>query len=114
MFVCSYIFLSMVKTYGPKIGPLKKKLPYGTPIRLYGRKKERYWEFKKNEAKIRLKYFDETLILRRNFFPKSFKSFLIDLMIMFKVYRRCLQRFSLRWKKNYERTIILENIFNES
>ena len=27
MFVYSYILLSMVKTYGPKIGPLKKKLP---------------------------------------------------------------------------------------
>eukprot|EP00493_Phyllostaurus_siculus_P007127 UN07201 len=26
-------------------------------------------------------------------------------MIMFKVCRRCLQRFPLRWKKNYERTI---------
>ena len=26
-------------------------------------------------------------------------------MIMFKVCRRCLQRFSLRCKKNYERTI---------
>ena len=26
-------------------------------------------------------------------------------MIMFKVCRRCLQSFSLRWKKNYERTM---------
>ena len=39
------------------------------------------------------------------FFSKCSKNFSIDLMIMFKVSRRCLQRFSLRWKKNYERTI---------
>ena len=32
MFVYSYILLSMVKTYGPKIGPLKKKIPLATVI----------------------------------------------------------------------------------
>ena len=59
----------------------------------------------KNDAKIRLEYSDETLILRRNFFSKCSKKFSIGIMIMFKVCRRCLQRCSLRWKKNYERTI---------
>ena len=59
----------------------------------------------KKDAKIRLEYSDETLIFRRNFFSKCSKNFSIGLMIMFKVCRRCLQRCSLRWKKNYERTI---------
>ena len=59
----------------------------------------------KIDAKIRLEYSDETLILRGNFFSKCSKNFSIGLMIMFKVCRRCLQRFSLRCKKNYERTI---------
>ena len=39
------------------------------------------------------------------FFSKCSKNFSIGLMITFKVCRRCLQCFSLRWKKNYERTI---------
>ena len=39
------------------------------------------------------------------FFSKCSKKFSIGFMIMFKVCRRCLQRFPLRWKKNYERTI---------
>ena len=67
--------------------------------------KGKYTGMWKNDAKIRLEYSDETLILRRNFFSKCSKNFSIGLMIMFKVCRRCLQRCSLRWKKNYERTI---------
>ena len=41
----------------------------------------------------------------KTFFSKCSKNFSIGLMIMFKVCRRCLQCFPLRWKKNYERTI---------
>ena len=67
--------------------------------------KGKYTGMSKIDAKIRLEYSDETLILRGNFFSKCSKNFSIGLMIMFKVCRRCLQRFSLRCKKNYERTI---------
>ena len=68
--------------------------------------KGKYTGMSKIDAKIRLEYSDETLNLREIFFfPKCSKNFSIGLMIMFKVCRRCLQRFSLRCKKNYERTI---------
>ena len=43
--------------------------------------------------------------MRRNFSSKCSKIFSIGLMIMFKVCRRCLQRCSLRSKKNYVRAI---------
>ena len=47
--------------------------------------KGKYAEMSKIDAKIRLEYSDETLILRGNFFSKCSKNFSIGLMIMFKV-----------------------------
>ena len=64
-----------------------------------------YAVISKMKQKLGWKFLINPSFLRSNFFSKCSKKFSIGYMIMFKVCRRCLQRCSLRWKKNYERTI---------
>ena len=50
---------------------VKKSWPYDTPIRLYVRKSEKSWDFKKKEAEMRLEYSDKTLFFGAKLFLKK-------------------------------------------
>ena len=74
-------------------------------------RKEKYTGMSKIDAKIRLEYSDETLILRGNFFSKCSKNFSIRLMIMFKV---CRSLFLYAAKRIMNVRYVLQNIFKKS